>query len=139
MLVLSRKVGERLVIGDNITVVVGFEGTRAVPRDQIIERLRSSPGQPIRFTIERAGEEQEVTVVPESEGGIGSSSLPHACFWPISKAVTADTKRYPACSRRRRFACSLSLVCSITSQSSVQVSSRIIGRQSASLRRLQAQ
>ena len=52
-------------------VVVGFEGTRAVPRDQIIERLRSSPGQPIRFTIERAGEEQEVTVVPESEGGIG--------------------------------------------------------------------
>ena len=52
-------------------VVVGLEGTRAVPRDQIIERIRSSPGQPIRFTIERAGEEQEFTVVPESDGGIG--------------------------------------------------------------------
>jgi regulator of sigma E protease len=52
-------------------VVVGLEGTRAVPRDQIIERIRSSPGQPIRFNIERAGEEQEFTVVPESDGGIG--------------------------------------------------------------------
>jgi regulator of sigma E protease len=52
-------------------VVVGLEGTRAAPRDQIIERIRSSPGQPIRFTIERAGEEQELTVVPESDGGIG--------------------------------------------------------------------
>jgi regulator of sigma E protease len=52
-------------------VVVGLDGTRAVPRDQIIERIRSSPGQPIKLTIEREGEEQEVTVVPESEAGIG--------------------------------------------------------------------
>jgi regulator of sigma E protease len=52
-------------------VVVALDGTRGVPRDQIIERIRSSPGQPIKLTIEREGEEQDVTVVPESDAGIG--------------------------------------------------------------------
>jgi regulator of sigma E protease len=52
-------------------VVVALDGTRAVPRDQIIERIRSSPGQPIKFTVERGGEEQDFTVVPESDGGTG--------------------------------------------------------------------
>jgi regulator of sigma E protease len=52
-------------------VVVALEGTRGVPRDQIIERIRSSPGQPIRLTVERGQEDLDVTVVPESDGGIG--------------------------------------------------------------------
>ena len=52
-------------------VVVALEGTRAVPRDQIIERIRSGSGQPIKLTIERDGEEQDVTVVPESDAGTG--------------------------------------------------------------------
>ena len=52
-------------------VIVALEGTRAVPRDQIIERIRSGSGQPIKLTIERDGEEQDVTVVPESDAGTG--------------------------------------------------------------------
>ena len=52
-------------------VVVAVDGTRAVPRDLIIERIRSSSGHPIRFTVERGGEEQDFTVVPESDGGTG--------------------------------------------------------------------
>jgi regulator of sigma E protease len=52
-------------------VVVGLDGKRGVPRDQIIERIRNSPGKPVSLIIERGGEEQEVTVVPESEGGTG--------------------------------------------------------------------
>ena len=52
-------------------VVLGLDGKRGVPRDQIIERIRNSPGKPVALIIERNGEEQEVTVVPESEGGTG--------------------------------------------------------------------
>jgi regulator of sigma E protease len=52
-------------------VVVALEGTRGVPRDHIIERIRSSPGQPIRLTVERDKEDLEFTVVPESDAGIG--------------------------------------------------------------------
>ncbi len=52
-------------------VVVALEGVRAVPRDSIIEKIRSSPGQPIRMTVDRDGEEVGVTVTPESDGGIG--------------------------------------------------------------------
>jgi regulator of sigma E protease len=52
-------------------VVLGIDGKRGVPRDQIIERIRNSPDKPVSLIIERNGEEQEVTVVPESEGGTG--------------------------------------------------------------------
>ena len=52
-------------------VVLGIDGKRGVPRDQIIERIRNSPGKPVALIIERNGEEKDVTVVPESEGGTG--------------------------------------------------------------------
>jgi regulator of sigma E protease len=52
-------------------VVVGLDGKRAVPRDQIIERIRNSPGKPVPLTIERNGQEQDVTVVPDSDAGTG--------------------------------------------------------------------
>ncbi|HYN09392.1 MAG TPA: RIP metalloprotease RseP [Vicinamibacterales bacterium] len=52
-------------------VIVAVEGKRGVPRDAIVERWRRSSGQPVRLTLERDGEEREVTVVPESEGGVG--------------------------------------------------------------------
>ncbi|MGE5835251.1 MAG: RIP metalloprotease RseP [Acidobacteriota bacterium] len=52
-------------------VVVGLDGKRGVPRDQIIERIRNSPGKPVPLTIERNGQEQDVTVVPDSDAGTG--------------------------------------------------------------------
>jgi regulator of sigma E protease len=52
-------------------VVLGIDGKRGVPRDQIIERIRNSPDKPVSLIIDRNGEEKEVTVVPESEGGTG--------------------------------------------------------------------
>jgi regulator of sigma E protease len=52
-------------------VVVGLDGKRGVPRDQIIERIRNSPGKPVPLTIERNGEEQDVTIVPDSDAGTG--------------------------------------------------------------------
>jgi regulator of sigma E protease len=52
-------------------VVVALEGVRGVGRDALVDRWRGSAGQPVKLTIERDGQESDVTVVPESEGGIG--------------------------------------------------------------------
>jgi regulator of sigma E protease len=52
-------------------VVVALDGKRGAGRDAIVEKWRTSPAQPVTMTIERDGKEQDVTVVPESDGGIG--------------------------------------------------------------------
>jgi regulator of sigma E protease len=52
-------------------VVLAIGGKRGVTRDDVVEKWRGSPNQPVAMTIEREGEEQDVTVVPESDGGIG--------------------------------------------------------------------
>ena len=52
-------------------VIVALDGNRGASRDQLVDRWRGSAGQPVRMTIERGGAEQDVTVVPEPEGGVG--------------------------------------------------------------------
>ncbi len=52
-------------------VVVALEGQRGVARDAIVEQWRSSAEKPVRMTIERDGEERDVTIVPELDGGVG--------------------------------------------------------------------
>jgi regulator of sigma E protease len=52
-------------------VAVALDGVRGIGRDALVERWRSSAGQPVKLTVERDGQERDVTVVPESEGGIG--------------------------------------------------------------------
>src|SRR5262245_4326371 len=50
-------------------VVVAVNGERALLGDKTIERIHNSPKVPLTLTVDRAGEEVDVTVVPEGPQG----------------------------------------------------------------------
>jgi regulator of sigma E protease len=50
-------------------VLLAINGTRGLPHEQLIERIRASADQPITLTIERAGAEREVSVTPRGPAG----------------------------------------------------------------------
>jgi regulator of sigma E protease len=51
-------------------VVVAING-QVKTQPEVIQTIRSSAGQPLTFTIERAGAKQDIVVVPEKTGDIG--------------------------------------------------------------------
>jgi carbon storage regulator len=67
MLILTRRVGETLVIGDSVTVTVlgvkggqvriGIEAPRhvTVHREEIYERIRTEPARPADVRVQAAG------------------------------------------------------------------------------------
>jgi len=52
-------------------VVLAVDGTRGLTQAQVIDRIKKSAERPLVLTIERDGQERQVTVVPESDGGTG--------------------------------------------------------------------
>jgi regulator of sigma E protease len=52
-------------------VILAVDGERHVDQPTVLDRIQKHAGQPLRLTIERAGASRDVTVVPESSGGVG--------------------------------------------------------------------
>jgi regulator of sigma E protease len=52
-------------------VLLALNGQRGPDRQQIISRIQQSAGTPIVFTIERAGQSRDITIVPEKNGATG--------------------------------------------------------------------
>lgn len=52
-------------------VIVAVDGKPGLYRDGIIERLTSSPGKTVVFTVERDGQTMDLPIVPEAQAGIG--------------------------------------------------------------------
>jgi len=55
-------------IGD---VILAVAGERRLNRDEVIARIQKSTGTPLVFTVERAGEPIDISVVPEPNGPVG--------------------------------------------------------------------
>jgi regulator of sigma E protease len=54
-------------------VILGVDDQRALSQPKIIEYIRAHPKQPIAFHVERAGQPQDLTIVPNDSGpdGVG--------------------------------------------------------------------
>jgi regulator of sigma E protease len=52
-------------------VIVAIAGQRGLDHAAVISRIQASAETPIAFTVERNGEEMNITVVPEKKGDIG--------------------------------------------------------------------
>jgi regulator of sigma E protease len=52
-------------------VILGIDGERGLEQPAIIDRIQKHAGKALTFTIERAGASRDVTVVPETSGGVG--------------------------------------------------------------------
>jgi regulator of sigma E protease len=52
-------------------VILAVDSERGVDRTAIIKHIQQSVGVPVVFTIERAGQVREVSVVPKESGGVG--------------------------------------------------------------------
>lgn len=55
-------------VGD---VFVNVDGQGELPQNKVIEYIRAHPKQPVKFTVERAGVPQELTITPNDNGGVG--------------------------------------------------------------------
>ena len=61
-------------------VILAVDGVRALSQPDIIKQIRKSANTPLRFTIERAGETRDITIVPDGSGAtavIGASISPY--------------------------------------------------------------
>jgi regulator of sigma E protease len=52
-------------------VLLALNGQRGIDRQQIISRIQQSAGTPIVFTVERASQSRDITIVPEKNGATG--------------------------------------------------------------------
>jgi regulator of sigma E protease len=52
-------------------VVIAVNGQHGLDREAIVKQLQGSAGKPIVFTVERAGENLDVSVTPVERGGVG--------------------------------------------------------------------
>lgn len=52
-------------------VVVAVDGARSLDREGIVKKLQASAGKTLLFTIERAGHDLNLPVVPVDRGGVG--------------------------------------------------------------------
>jgi regulator of sigma E protease len=52
-------------------VVIAVNGQHGLDREAIVKQLQGSAGKPIVFTVERAGEDLDVSVTPVERGGVG--------------------------------------------------------------------